>query len=293
MGFPRSVMRIFVPALETPGACRVRLAATLLKPCENPVEYRIRLSSPYILRSTPLFGTTREKARRMPKPSWQKLPMSCGRESVEELLDITCSVRFARNRRMVRRSVFRQAIRVFAGGDGDVFAYELVSLFIYALQKRSCEDGPWFEKRLNTEFTGFMANVGVFESAERRLLIVNPPVDREAVVPYLATARCGRSAPLFNRLSTSRFWPQRSCERQLPQRVNMRQFRKLVLEASGAALHRFLTRFVLTNLTARAPLQQSARLSFSVEKRCCWQVFFIPASWPSSTLCLSMFPNRR
>ena len=73
MGFQRPVMRIFVSDLETPGACLVRLAATTLKPCENLVEYRIQLSLPYILRSTTVLDTTREKARRMPKPSSKKL----------------------------------------------------------------------------------------------------------------------------------------------------------------------------------------------------------------------------
>jgi hypothetical protein len=76
--------------------------------------------------------------------------------------------------------------------DGDVFAHELVSLFIYALQERSFKGGPWFEKRLNTECAEFMADAGLLESAERCLLIVNHPVDRDAVVAYLAT-RGGRA----------------------------------------------------------------------------------------------------
>jgi hypothetical protein len=61
MGFPRPVTRIFVPPLETPAACHVRLAATTLKPYENFVEYRIRLSLPYILRSTPLLAQQAKK----------------------------------------------------------------------------------------------------------------------------------------------------------------------------------------------------------------------------------------
>src|ERR1700693_248605 len=67
MEFPRPVTRIVVPPLETPVPCRVHLAATTLKPCENLAEYRIRLFLPYILRSTALPGTTREEARRLPK----------------------------------------------------------------------------------------------------------------------------------------------------------------------------------------------------------------------------------
>ena len=67
MGLPRPVTRIFVPPLETPAPCRVRLAATTLRPCENFAEYRIRLFLPYILRSTPLLGATGERARRIPK----------------------------------------------------------------------------------------------------------------------------------------------------------------------------------------------------------------------------------
>src|ERR1700739_1588158 len=67
MGFPRPVTRIFVLPLETPAPCRVRLAATTLKPCENFAEYRIRLFLPYLLRSAPLLGATGQRARRIPK----------------------------------------------------------------------------------------------------------------------------------------------------------------------------------------------------------------------------------
>ena len=42
VGFQHPVTRIVVPPLEIPAPCRVRLAATTLKPCESFVEYRIR-----------------------------------------------------------------------------------------------------------------------------------------------------------------------------------------------------------------------------------------------------------
>ena len=96
MRFPRPVTRTFLPPLETPAACRVRLAATSLKPCENFAEYRIRLFLPYILRSTPLLGANGERARRMPKRLYEKLPLQCGRMSHGKLIDTTCSVLFAR-----------------------------------------------------------------------------------------------------------------------------------------------------------------------------------------------------
>jgi len=95
IGFPLPVTRIFVPPLETPAPCRVRLAATTLKPCENFAVYRIRLFLPYILRSTPLLGATGEKARRMPKRFYEKLPIP-GRSHLRGLIDTTCSVLFAR-----------------------------------------------------------------------------------------------------------------------------------------------------------------------------------------------------
>ena len=75
---------IFVPPLETPAACHIRLAAATLKPCKNFVEYRIRLSLPYILRNAPLLGATGEKARRLPKRFLRELSMVRGRRSLEE-----------------------------------------------------------------------------------------------------------------------------------------------------------------------------------------------------------------
>ena len=74
----RPVTRIVVPPLETPAPCRVRLAATTSKPCENVAEYRIRSVLPYILRSTPLLGATGEKHAACQSGSYQKWPMSRG-----------------------------------------------------------------------------------------------------------------------------------------------------------------------------------------------------------------------
>jgi RNA polymerase sigma-70 factor, ECF subfamily len=76
--FPRPVTRIFVPPLEIPAACRVRLAVTNLQLCENFAEHRIRLFLPYILRSTALLGTTREEARHPPKRFFPEAAMSYG-----------------------------------------------------------------------------------------------------------------------------------------------------------------------------------------------------------------------
>jgi hypothetical protein len=66
MGFPRPVTQTSAPPLETPAPCHVRLAATTLKPCENFAKYRIRLSFPYILRSTPLPGCLAQQEKSTP-----------------------------------------------------------------------------------------------------------------------------------------------------------------------------------------------------------------------------------
>jgi hypothetical protein len=87
--------RIFEPPMETPAACHVRVGAATLKPCENVAEYRIRLFLPYILRSTPLLGATREKARRMPKRFTKSGRCRAG-SHLRSLVDTTCFVQFAR-----------------------------------------------------------------------------------------------------------------------------------------------------------------------------------------------------
>ena len=94
--FHAPVTRIVVAPLGTPAACRVRLATTTLKPWENVAEYRIRLSLPYILRNTPLLGTTGEKARRIPKRFLRETPDVRGQVTWGSLIDTTCSVLFAR-----------------------------------------------------------------------------------------------------------------------------------------------------------------------------------------------------
>ena len=96
MGFPRPVTRIVVPPLETRAACRVRLAATTLQTCEIFAEYRIRLSLPYILRSTPLLGATEGKHAGFQSESYEKLLMSRWGKSLRSQIDTTCSVPFAR-----------------------------------------------------------------------------------------------------------------------------------------------------------------------------------------------------
>src|SRR5882724_10669804 len=47
-----SVTPIFVPPVEMPAPCHVRLVATTLKPCESFAVCKTRLSLPYVLRST-------------------------------------------------------------------------------------------------------------------------------------------------------------------------------------------------------------------------------------------------
>lgn len=96
MGFPRPVTRIVVPPLETPAPCRVRLAATALKPCENFQEDRIRLFLPYILRSTPLLGATGERARQIPKRFLREATDVARASHLKRLIDTTCSVLFPR-----------------------------------------------------------------------------------------------------------------------------------------------------------------------------------------------------
>ena len=49
------VTPIFVPPVEMPAPCRVRLEKTTLKPCESFAACRTRLSLPYVLRSTSLL----------------------------------------------------------------------------------------------------------------------------------------------------------------------------------------------------------------------------------------------
>jgi hypothetical protein len=76
MEFPRPVMRTLVLPLETPAACRVRLAATTLQLCEILAERRIRLSLPYLRRALLLgaTGTSTQPAKRSSSESW---PISC------------------------------------------------------------------------------------------------------------------------------------------------------------------------------------------------------------------------
>jgi len=47
-------------------------------------------------------------------------------------------------------------------------------------KRGSFEDGPRFKKRLDPERSEFTADAGMLESAERRLLIVQHSVDRNA-----------------------------------------------------------------------------------------------------------------
>jgi hypothetical protein len=49
------VTPIFVPPVEMPAPCHVRLGKTTLKPCESFAVCRTRLSLPYVLRSTSLL----------------------------------------------------------------------------------------------------------------------------------------------------------------------------------------------------------------------------------------------
>jgi hypothetical protein len=49
------VTPIFVPPVEMPAPCHVRLGETTLKPCESFALCRSRLSLPYVLRSTSLL----------------------------------------------------------------------------------------------------------------------------------------------------------------------------------------------------------------------------------------------
>jgi hypothetical protein len=49
------VTPIFVPPVEMPAPCHVRLGETTLKPCESFAVCRSRLSLPYVLRSTSLL----------------------------------------------------------------------------------------------------------------------------------------------------------------------------------------------------------------------------------------------
>src|ERR1700688_2493704 len=49
------VTPIFVPPVEMPAPCHVRLGGTTLKPCESVAVCRTRLSLPYVLRSTSLL----------------------------------------------------------------------------------------------------------------------------------------------------------------------------------------------------------------------------------------------
>lgn len=95
MRFPRPVTRIFGPPLETPAACHVRLAATTLKRYEDFVEYRIRLSLPYILRSTPLPGATREKHAGC-QSGLREAADVVRASHFRSLIDTACSVLFAR-----------------------------------------------------------------------------------------------------------------------------------------------------------------------------------------------------
>ena len=50
-----AVTPIFVPPVEMPAPCHVRLGATTLKHCESFAVCRTRLSLPYVLRSTSLL----------------------------------------------------------------------------------------------------------------------------------------------------------------------------------------------------------------------------------------------
>jgi hypothetical protein len=92
----RPVTRIVVSLLETPAPCRVRLAATTSKPCENVGEYRIRLPLPYILRSTPLPGARREKHAGCQFVLTRRYRCRAGTHHVRSLLDVTSSVQFVR-----------------------------------------------------------------------------------------------------------------------------------------------------------------------------------------------------
>src|SRR5260370_13855422 len=68
-----------------------------------------------------------------------------------------------------------------------------------AAARRSLQDGPRFEKRLDPERTEFTSDAGVLEPAERRLLIVKQAVDDHAAgkdlrshasrAPYVGPAR--------------------------------------------------------------------------------------------------------
>ena len=52
-----------------------------------------------------------------------------------------------------------EAIHGFIGGDGDVLAHELISLFdSFSHGKWSLEDGPWFQERFDPERTEFAAD---------------------------------------------------------------------------------------------------------------------------------------
>jgi hypothetical protein len=67
-----------------------------------------------------------------------------------------------------------EAIRRCSGGDGSVVGHGSLSC------RGSLQDGPRFKKRLDPERSEFAADAGMFESAERRLLIVKHAVDRHS-----------------------------------------------------------------------------------------------------------------
>jgi len=55
MRVSESLTPIFVPPVEMPAPCHVRLGGTTLKPCKSSAVCRTRLSLPYLLRSTHCF----------------------------------------------------------------------------------------------------------------------------------------------------------------------------------------------------------------------------------------------
>jgi predicted dehydrogenase len=58
------VKPIFVPPVEMPAPCHVRLGETTLKPCESFAVCRTRLSLPYVLRSTSLLRQHEKSTQR-------------------------------------------------------------------------------------------------------------------------------------------------------------------------------------------------------------------------------------
>jgi hypothetical protein len=66
--------------------------------------------------------------------------------------------------------VYSESIGGFVWGNADVLAHKLVLAVVF--RSGSLKDGLWLKKRLNPVDTKFATHAGVFEPAERCLLVV-------------------------------------------------------------------------------------------------------------------------